>query len=105
MILGTILKGDVESDTIQYGGGNEGSLIKDETIVSLPNIRHRNDDYMLGGDARPLTISNVVKVEGEERMANSINGYRWPEELRDNTLPNCCLKWTFKKEVVNRTVN
>jgi hypothetical protein len=92
---------DVESDTIQHSGGSEGSLVKDETIVSLPNIRHRNDDYMMGGDTRPLTISNVVKVEGEERKANISNGYSGPEKLRDDTLPNCCLEWALKQEVVN----
>lgn len=41
---------DVELDTIQHSGWSEGSLIKDKTIVSLPNVRHRNDNYMMGSN-------------------------------------------------------
>jgi len=59
----------------------------------------------MGGSTRPLTISNIVKVESEEGMADIINGYRGPEELRDNTLPDRCLGWTFKKEVVSGIFN
>lgn len=79
---------DVDSDTIQHSGGSEGNLIKDKTIVSLPDVSHRNDDYMMGGGTRPLTVSNVVKVESKEGMANIINGYRGPKELKDKTLPD-----------------
>ena len=81
---------DVDSDTIQHSGGSEGNMIKDnKTIVSLPDVSHRNDDYMMtGGGTRPLTVSNVVKVESKEGMANIINGYRGPKELKDKTLPD-----------------
>jgi hypothetical protein len=71
---------DFESGTIQHSGGSEGSLVKYETTVSLPNIRHRNHDYIMREDTGPLTVSNVAKVEGEERRANISNGYSEPEK-------------------------
>ena len=77
---------DVETDTIQHSGGSEGNLIEDKTILSLPNINHRNDDYMMGRGTRTVTISNIIKIKGKEGLTNIIDGYRGPEELRDNTL-------------------
>lgn len=77
---------DIESDTVQHSGESEGNLIKDKTIVNLPNVRHHNDDYMIGGHMRPMTILNVAKIKSKEETTNVIDGYRGPEELKDNTL-------------------
>ena len=92
---------DVESDVVQHSSGREGDLIEDKTIVSLPNVSQRNDDYMMGGGVRPLTVSNVVEVKREEGKADIINGYRGPKEFKDEGLPHLGLGRAVEKEMVN----
>lgn len=91
---------DVELGTIQYTGGSEGNLVEYRTIASLPNVSHRNEDYMMEGGTRPLTISNVIEVKGKEGLPGIINGNRGPEELENGVLPNRCLGWVSKEEVI-----
>lgn len=87
---------DVESDTVHDSGGDERFLIEYQTIVSLPNISHRDNDYEMRRSLRPLTISNVVKVEREEGLTNVFNFNRWPEKFSDNILPNQSFRGTVE---------
>ncbi|GAN08841.1 hypothetical protein MAM1_0227d08358 [Mucor ambiguus] len=74
---------------------------RDKAIVRPSNISHYNDDYMMGGGTRLLTISNVMKIKGKKGVADVNDDYHEPQEPRHDTLPNCCLEWAFKKEVIN----
>lgn len=46
------------------------------------------DDYMMGGNTRPLTILNVIENYGKEEMNNSFDGYLRPDEFKNDILPD-----------------
>jgi len=78
---------DVESDRAQDGGGEDGLLIKNPPVVSLPDVSQRDEDYDMGRCTRLLTVSDGVKVEGKERMFDVLDTDRRPKKLCDGILP------------------
>lgn len=88
--------GDVKSDVVQNRGCSERSLINNKLKVSLPQISQRYEGDHVGRSGRLLIISYVIKVHGEDGLADVINGKSGPKELRDNTLPNQSLSGTIE---------
>lgn len=86
---------------MNYRLGLIDRLLDVESVASLSNACHRNEDYMIGEGRRPLTISNVIVVKGKEGLVSIIDGRRRSEELKDDTLPNRCLGWTFKEVAID----
>lgn len=87
---------DVESDIGHNRDWFKRLLREDKTIVSPPNICQCDENNKMRGSLGLLTITNVVKINIEDGMADIINGNRGPKELKDDTLPDESLLWTVE---------
>lgn len=78
----------MSSRIVLYLGWNKGLFIKNQPIVSLPNVSHgKHDDEMRRG-LRLLTVSDGVEVEKAEGPSDVMYVYGGPKQFSDNILPH-----------------
>ena len=77
---------DVKTDTSQDGTWDERLLVENKTIVSLPYISQCNYDNDIGRSQRLLTVSDIVKVEGNNCVTDIIYGNCWPQKFNQRIL-------------------
>jgi hypothetical protein len=69
--------------------------------MSLPNVRKGDHNDEMRRSLRLLTITNIVKIEGEESLLNIVYIHCGPQEFADDFLPYCSFGSAVKQEMFN----
>ena len=96
---------NIVSDAGQYRCVVNWGAIIDEAHMSEPELGNCNYEDSGWFDSFKLAVPNIGKIQKPKSLFYIVDRCRWPEELKDDTLPNSLFGWTVKKEMARGVFN